>query len=221
MITSIAALVRALASPQYSDQDDKRIQMNDRGDLLVAQALPDRAEIVRMGQSYFSIGTTAVAPVAAIPSTAAHFVLFNNEPAGSGKSYLIDFIGTQITTSAGAAINLGMAHILQPAGITANPSGAVAIYSLDGKSNYRGNGNCKSAATITAPAAAAGAWMPVGPTLVCANTANLMLGVEAEIKGKIIVPPQGCYGLASLCNAAGSAVCTPWIIWHEIFTKLP
>jgi len=210
MDAKITGRVRGKSTGNYAEgQADQQFEMNNRGDMCVVQALPERTELVRMGSSYFSVGT-GVAPVTAIPSTGAHFSLWNGEADG-GKSYIIDAVGTVITTSAGAAINLGICGQLNLGKVT-NPAGAVAIKSLSGKLNYGGLGNCKASVTVTNDSA----WLPLGNTVVCANTANLMLNVHYELYGRIIIPPGGLFSLVSLCNAAGSAVCTPYMIWHEV-----
>ena len=208
--------VRRQATVDYAEAAEQAVTMNNRGELIINQGMPERAELVRLGQSYFSIGTT-IAPVAAVPTTAAHFALYNNEPLG-GKCYVIDTIGALVNVSAAAAIVFGpILAINVPASANANPAGSVAIYSLSGRANYRGNGNTKVGVTLgTAPAAGFGAWMPFGQSIVCAASANIGLAQECQVLGKVIVPPQGLFGLATFCSAAGSATALPWLTWHEV-----
>ena len=209
-LVKIAGRVRGMFAGNYPEnREDEQFHINNRGDQCVALALPERSELVRMGNSYMCIGTT-VAPVAALPTTAAHLTLWNGEN-DDGLSYLVDYVGTVVGTSAGAAINLGLAAQLN-LGKQTNPAGAIAIKSMSGRANYRGKGNCKASVSVTADAA----WHSVGNSLICANTANLMLAVEYSVYGRYLVPPGGIFSLASLCNAAGSASCLPWIIWHEV-----
>lgn len=207
---NVLGFVRGILSPNWPEGPDAPVVINNRGDLSVVQGLPPAAELVRMGASYLCVGT-AVAPVAALPTTTAHLSLWNGENPG-GKSYVIDAIGTAITTSAGAAINLGLAAQLNVTNPIANPTGALAIKSLAGRANYGGKGNAKASTTVTNDSA----WHQVGTEVVCANTANLTLNVEFAVYGRYIVPPQGMFSLASMCNAAGTAVCTPIIFWHEV-----
>jgi hypothetical protein len=210
MLTKITGRVRGMFAGNYPEnREEEQFHINMRGDQCIAQALPERAELVRMGNSYISVGT-AVAPVAAMPTTTAHFSLWNGEN-DDGMSYIIDYVGTYNTASAAAAINIGLAAQLNLGKIT-NPAGAIAIKSLSGRINYRGKGNTKASVTVTNDSA----WHTVGYPIVCANTANLMLGIEVPCYGRYIVPPGGMFSLASLCNAAGSATCAPWIIWHEV-----
>lgn len=207
----LLAMVRLKAAARYlSDTDLQSPQVNGRGDLLVANSLPPGSEIVRMGKSYISRATTGTAPVTVLPTTAAHFSLWNGEALNGTIGYAIDAIGTYITTSAAAAITLGMGYCLNVGSVT-NPAGSVAIKSLSGAvANTRGN--TKEGVTITNDG-----WFQIGQTLNCnAPTANLTVGLEIPIDGKLIVPPQGLFSVASLCDAAGAAVCQPFIRWHEI-----
>lgn len=206
---NILAYIRGLTAPNWPEGPDSPIVANTRGEVCVVQALPPAAELVRLGNSYFSVGT-AVAPVTVLPTTGAHFSLWNGENPG-GKSYIIDAIGTAITTSAGAAIQLGLAAQLNTTNPIVNPAGAIAIKSLSGRANYTGKGNTKASVTVTNDSA----WHQVGTEIVCANVANLTLNIEFQVYGRYIVPPQGMFSLASVCNAAGTAVCTPIIFWHE------
>lgn len=209
MVTKIAGRVRGMFAGNYPEnREEEQFHINNRGDQCVVQSLPERAELVRLGNSYISIDT-AVAPVAALPTTAAHFSLFNGEN-DDGLSYVVDFVGTILAASAGAAINIGMCYCLN-VGRQTNPLGAVTIKSLSGRANYRGKGNTKASVSVTNDG-----WYPIGTSLVCANTANIMMSAEWPLNGRIIVPPGGIFSLATLCNAAGSATAQPWIIWHEV-----
>ena len=210
MLTKITGRVRGMFAGNYPEnREEEQFHINSRGDQCVAQALPERTELVRMGNSYISVGT-GVAPVAAIPTTTAHFSLWNGEN-DDGLSYVIDYIGGYLNASAGAAINVGMCAQLNLGKIT-NPAGTVAIKSLSGRINYRGKGNTKASVTVTNDSA----WHSIGPTIICANSANIMFSQEIPVYGRYIVPPGGMFSVAGLCNAAGSATMIPWIIWHEV-----
>jgi len=211
---NVLAFVRGLVAQNWPEGEDGRIVINTRGDVSVAQGLPAISELVRLGGSYVCVGT-GVAPVTALPTTTAHLSLWNGEAAG-GKAYMIDAIGTAINASAAAAINLGLSAQLNVTNPIANPIGALAIRSLSGKQNYGGKGNAKASVTVTNDSA----WHFVGTSIVCANTANLTLNIEVPVYGRYIVPPQGMFSLASMCNAAGAATCFPVIFWHEVQVAL-
>jgi hypothetical protein len=213
MVAKLLYNVRRLNPSNFqSDGDSQAPSINGRGDVCMVQGLPERADLVIKGGSYVSRATTGTAPVAAYPTTAAHFSLWNGESAG-GKSYIIDEVGTVCTTSAGAVIILGLAYCnnkVSGAGIT-SPAGSVAISGLSGQANYGGKGNTKEGVTITNDG-----WFNVGQPIVCAGTATIGLGIFADVFGLIIVPPGGLFSLATICSAAGAAVCQPYIKWHEV-----
>lgn len=157
--------------------------------------------------------TTAVAPVAALPTTAAHASLWNGYEQGSGKCLVVLSVGTLVTTSAAAAINLGLAAHVTTALVTSMAGTAAStIAPLTGNDSYGGSAQFKSAVTIVND----GLWHPVAPSIVCANTATLMLTTEADVAGRYVIKPGQQFSLASLCNAAGLAVCQPWIVWAEV-----
>lgn len=157
--------------------------------------------------------TTAVAPVAVMPTTAAHFSLWNGNPQGSGICAVILNVGTQITTSAGAAIELGLACHVTTGLVTTAPTGTAAstIKPLTSNASYGGACTILSAVTIVND----GLWLPVAPSVTNANTANIMSAITSDVGGRYVIMPGQQFSLASLCNSAGSAVCKPWVIWAE------
>lgn len=164
-----------------------------------------------MPRSYVAGTVTDIAPVAAIPTTAAHFSLWNGEPDG-GKSYTITTAAIVTTTSAGAVIVLQLlAHLSVAKLPIITGTAASAIRSTDGMPTAT-RANVASAVTITA---ANGVWHPVGQSIVCAGTANIGLGTWTNVRGLYTVPPGGIFSLAGLCSAAGSAKCQLYVQWEE------
>ena len=211
MIAKIAGRVRGLFAGNYPEnREEEQWHITPRGEELACQALPERTEILRMGNSYIAIATAA-APVATIPTTAAPFQLWNGE-LDNGYCYVIDAVGAFCAVSAAAAINVNMAVQLNT-GRYASPAGAIVPKSLCGKPYYRGKGNVKAGSTTVTDEVI---WHNVGNTLVCALTATLGLSIEAPCYGRYIVPPGGMFNVTVLCNAAGSSTFSPWVIWHEI-----
>src|SRR4051812_8797713 len=103
---------------------------------------------------------TAVAPVAAIPTTASHFSLWNGERAG-GKTYTITSLGfTSATSAAATMIQHLLAHIAPAAQPVISGTAAKGPLSTDG---IQGGSNAVavSGVTLTAGQAASGVWHPV------------------------------------------------------------
>jgi hypothetical protein len=159
----------------------------------------------------FVAGTaTAVAPVAAIPTTAAHFSLFNGEAAG-GKSYIITALGMTTTTTAGATMILQMLAHMSVGNVT-GISGTLA----NGPKPTDGNpvpslGQVKSAVTIIL----SGVWHPVGPSFnTAALTATIGAGLWVPVRGLYTVPPGQIFSLATLGSTTGGA-CQLYINYEE------
>jgi hypothetical protein len=95
MINKIAGRVRGLfntgAYPE--NREDEQFHANPRGDQIVAQALPELTEMVRLGQSWQVKTTTGIAALSALPTTVSHLGLYNAEPA-TGKVYVIDSVAS-------------------------------------------------------------------------------------------------------------------------------
>lgn len=203
---SVYGRIRGLNPDNFQEGSEQQARLNSRGEIILAQGLPPEAEVARLGQSYVCMGS-AVAPVAALPTTAAHLSLWNGEIVG-GKSYIISAVGSLCTTTVAAAASASLlAHLGTAA--EANPAGALVIKGMSGKI-YRGQGNAKASVTI----ANSGVWHPVGPCVQTANTANIGIGVYQDVYGRYIVPPGQIFSLATI-NATAAGAFAPFIIWHE------
>src|SRR5579859_5437682 len=113
---------------------------NSRGDVLAAQSLPERAELVRLGNSWGAQIKEANAWTALItvPTTLANFALQNGESSG-GKSYIIDRVWLKAVTSLAAANYLTiLAQVVKPGTTIVADSANKTLYSLSGKSSYGG-----------------------------------------------------------------------------------
>jgi hypothetical protein len=187
---------------------------NPRGDMQVAQALPERADLVRLGNSWL-LRTSAVACVTALPTTAAAAYLWNGEPP-TGKSYVIDDIGWLCTTSAGAASMFALLAMLNILPLTSAPSTAdtPVISSLNGR-KYPGRAGMGHAATVVDDK-----WYPLGTSANSnALTNTVGFALEVPIQGGIIVPPGYLLNLA--CLAANTTAAGQFIVtFHEVQTAV-
>lgn len=165
-----------------------------------------------MATPIYRAGTlTAVAPVTAPPTTAAHFALYNTAPAG-GKSLYLMTVETTCIVSAGAAL------IVQPfAHVSANPvakmsgTAASAVQSLV-PTGIPSVAQVASAVTITADSV----WHPCGEsTNFGTGTTTIALGTSSLVTGLYVIPPQGLFSLAVLCSAANAATMNCYCTWTE------
>ena len=172
---------------------------------------------VSVPRLYGSVMASDIAPVAAIPTTAAHFCLWNGEPQG-GKTYSITSIGFTCTTSSGAVIiQQLLAHVCpgtQP--LINGTAAAKGPFPLDGNGTRDSKAAVQQAVTLTAGQAASGFWHPVGPALItAAMTATIGCGSWVNVAGIYQLAPGSILSLASFCSAAGSAKNTISVTWSE------
>ena len=218
MANFFKAIARRLVVPFYSEaQPDIVPTTNHRGDLIVAQALPERSELVRLGNSWGAQIPTgsAFTFVNAWPTTRAELVLSNAEATG-GLPYIIDRVWMTNITSQAAAQPFTMLGQLNPAvnAIAAGTNNAAILrQSLSGKiATYNGNARLLVANTAFA---LTNQWFSMGTAAVSPMTTNLGNTAEAFVFGRYIVPPGAQFCVAGLAGtAAGTAICG--IEWHEV-----
>lgn len=162
-------------------------------------------------RTYVAATATAIAPVAAIPTTAAHFSLFNGEPLG-GKSYIITALGVTTATTAGATMIVQMlAHMSVGNAVGISGTAAQDPKPTDGLTSAT-RAQCKSAVTIIQ----SGIWHPVGPAInSAALTATIALGEWVNVRGLYIVPPAQIFSLATLGSTTGGAM-QLYVNWEEV-----
>jgi len=215
MITQIAALVRQASRAVFNSPGVQYPQVNLGGDLAVAQGLPERAELVRMGNSWSAQikEANAFTLLITIPSTLAELALQNGEATG-GKSYVIDRFWCKTVTSTAAANYLTMLAQVTPPGtaIVADSANKV-VSSLSGKAAYTGKAQLAVHSVLTG--ALADKWVAAGNNNNLTSAANIAAMVEAYCYGRYIIPPGGVFNLnAQEAVSGGTAILG--VEWHEV-----
>jgi hypothetical protein len=213
---TITGYIRGLARALFAEGLDQPAQLTSGGELLVALGLPQESEIARLGQLWIVVGT-AVAPVAAIPTTAAHLSLYNGDPS---KSLLIHAVGSVLTTSMAVAGQIAVLARNDVPGFNVNPAGALIIAGTSGK-QYSGRANAKASVTLGAIGAGNNvAWVPTGASALATAATTIGVNAHSECFGRWVVQPTGLFSLATLAQtAAGSA--QPYIVFSEAVVPLP
>ena len=187
------------------------LSTNLRGETLIALGSPGQTEWVRYGESYAVIQGTAVAPVVALPTTAAQVSIWNGEPDG-GKSYSVDSLIAMVAVSASASSAIGFAAMMNQ-GRVALPSGSLLTpHGLSGRP-YGGQGKVVLAATSLTD----DAWMPVGNSVVGAAS-QIAMPVEVTVGGLYLVRPGHLFSIAVLANTASTITVKMGFRWHEVQT---
>jgi hypothetical protein len=213
MIIKIAGRVRGLFAGAYPEnREDEQAHLNSRGDLLVAQALPPLAEIVRMGESWQVVTSTAQAALTALPTTTAGLTLWNGEPA-DGKSYVIDSVAAaEIVVDATQANMTALFVMNNKTPVTAPTDAALAIRSLSGRA-YGGRARTVAAGTVVNDG-----WFPAGSSapIAAAAAGSAWKQVDVDLKGIYIVPPGGSFNVVASKVAATASQMHYIIRWHEV-----
>lgn len=209
----IAGRVRGFFAGNYPEnREDEQFHLNSRGDQLVAQGLPERTEIVRLGDSWQVSSSTAIAALTAVPTTTGGLQLWNGEP-DNGKSYVIDSIAvTEVVVDATQSNMTAVFVMNNKVPVTTPVDAALTIRSMSGRT-YGGRARTTVNASVTNDG-----WFPCGTSAPAAPAAagSAWKQVDIPINGLYIVPPGGqfCVHAAKVAATASQMIFT--IRWHEV-----
>jgi hypothetical protein len=195
-----------------------QVQQNTRGDLLMAQSLPERTDLVRLGGSYHaSIPTgSAFTTVAAWPTTRAELVLSNIALAG-GKSLVIDRIWAAAIVTEAAASAFTIVCQISPAGLVAVAANNAAVLqrNLNGKGGANVSANASLALANTSFGIAS-QW-DVPDQFQIATLAAVGVGQMsvAKINGGYVVQPQATFLMNLVLGTAVASAGMIGVVWHE------
>lgn len=206
----IYGFVREASIPDYGAGATSQIAINDRGELLVAQALPPKAEIARLGRTWSCTIPTgsAYTNVADMPTTRAELALYNGY-ATTGPTLVIDSVWFISLTSVTAAAGVTLIYQVAGAAAALTDNTAILINSPVGLTYGGLAKRALAVTTMTANKWAALASAPAGAA------ASIGLGVVAQVDGAIQVRPGATLGLnAVIGTATGTSLIG--VAWHEV-----
>lgn len=182
------------------------------GGKRVVQLEQESLELTRAGRRFFTAQSgaiTGIAPVQAVPTTAAQWTLFN---ASATDSMVIDGLGVELASGTAAAGILVFAAFFQLPAQTGLGTNIVA-QNANPSSARVSSVAIKSGVTITTPAAPS--WFVVAKSDT-ANTGVLSVAAfNTELKGKLVVPPLYGLALATLSGAGTTPLYFPVCHWTE------
>jgi hypothetical protein len=188
--------------------------------LAICQVEPIGFEMARAGRRFalgYSAAVTGIAPVQALPTTAAQWVWWNND---ATKSHIVQTLGAQVLSGTpGVGGQLFAALIQAPATV-----GTVSKAGLTVASKSNGGLTSKavftSGVTVTAPAAPA--WFSVAenlsPNVGAFPGSGIM--VNRILDGRIVIPPGQGLALAVVALAGTTPLFGPIAEWVELETDL-
>jgi hypothetical protein len=204
--------IRGLNAENYSEgREDVQFVANNRGDIPIAQGLPELTELVRLGGSYHILGA-ATAALTAVPTTTAGHSLWNGEPA-TGACYAIDSFGcVEIVTDATQQNSLALFAMMNKGVIAAPTDAGLAVGSMSGR-NYGGKAKTIAGATVVNDV-----WTPHGPSAPGATAfAGAVWRVhEFQARGLYLVAPAGMFSVACAKTVATASQIRYFVRWHEV-----
>jgi hypothetical protein len=182
------------------------------GALRVAQVDQPNAELTRAGRR-FSIGYTAaptgIAPVTAIPTTAAQWVITNTS---TTDTFTFETLGVHLYSGTAAAGVCVFACLFTAPAQTSFATG-LSAQSASFSSTISSSAAIKSGVTVTTPAAPA--WFLVAKSDSANTAVGAVAAVNFELKGGLMVPPGKSLGLATLSGTGTTPLFIPVATWTE------
>ena len=182
------------------------------GDIAVSQFLPAYAQLCAAGKVFGAQSAgTAIAPVNAVPTTAASWGLYNANPGGGPHLVLLKvaFIAQSGTLGLGGAI-IGTVGIGEQSAIVANYTTSY-MGCLDGTAKQP-NAFLDNATTLVGTQSP---WVTLGVTQHVAAV-SVGAGVWADVNGLMVCPPHGTIGLDLLAPTGTTALFDITILFAEI-----
>jgi hypothetical protein len=190
--------------------------------LRVAQTEAEGDEMTRAGLRYHMSGAaaTGIAPVQALPSTAAQWLIFN--PPGNTVSAFLDKLGSYLVSGTAGAGGTLLAAIVPPSFLPT----AVQKVSASGVVIQNANPASTRASQIVVTSGVTllnitgGSWFPIA----WMNPAQTVVGQtqmeSAPLQGRIVLPPNTGLALAVLSPTGTTPLFAPYGSWREYATDV-
>jgi len=194
----MASLMKMLARYTGGGDAEVAVSADKQRNALVSQGNPDYLEVRRRGEGWNIMTSSALTPLAALPTTAAHLEVYNN------GSRLIVVSDLHVWRLLGTAVVLGECLFAMISTAKAVPSlTAQNMYSMSGKAFIVPTATSEVVTGVGTTVIANG-WQPYGPPSMTLNAATPGTGYSVPINGKLIVPP-GCSLCLELCASVATA----------------
>lgn len=219
MLAEIRAQIRRWS---YAVTADARMaRATNYESLATAQVEPPGLEMTRAGKRFLlgnDAAITGIAPVTALPTTAAQWAIFN--PAANGVTLYFEELGVYLTSGTPGVSGMLLACLFRtPEQLGASVTGT-RVTRADKPNNASGGSGSgvivKNGVTITEPTAPV--WYPIafnGSANVTAFPSNTSFEHRA-LEGRISVRPGYGLGLAMVTPAGTSPLFAPFGTWLEL-----
>lgn len=181
------------------------------GGLRVAVLDQESAELTRAGRRFatsWTTGVTGIAPVQAMPTTAAQWAIGNTS---ATDTLAFDELGVHLASGTAGLGIVVVACVFTLPVQSAHATG-MSIASRSGSARTS-VAKINSAVTITTPAAPA--WFPIAYHGFTPTAVSSVLAADQATKGKLMVPPLYSLGLAVMSPAGTVPLYVPHASWIE------
>ena len=193
--------------------------LTNLGSVRISQAEESGDEMTRAGLRYHmsAQGATGIAPVQALPSTAAQWLIYN--PLSNPVAAVIDRVGGVNATGVAGAGGTLLAVIVPPkfAPTTVPVASAANVQIMNANGVSAKASSLVVASGQTLQSAAVGNWFPIAVM----NPLNTLLGQAVfdstgfTLKGALVIPPGCGIGLAVISPTGTTPLFTPFASWRE------
>lgn len=189
----------------------------------VAQVEPTGLELTRAGRRFYlgnGAAITGIAPVAALPTTAAAWVIYNAAQAG-GRTIWLETLGMYLTSGTPAAgATLLCAQVRLPAGVSGAQYAGSSISgaAIGGTAPLGSVAVLKQGITVTDPAAPT--WIPIADTPAPAVAFPGMSWGNRALAGRLAIQPGMGLALTVLSGAGTSPLYAPYAEWVELESEM-
>ena len=218
----LEAIVRRFPIAKALSEATTSARLTGHLSVAVAQTEAEFAEMTRSGRRF--IGTcgalsTNIAPVTTVPTTTTQWSVYNADPV---RSYVIDcvnFMQSASTTPATGGCILGIVSPITTTIPTTNSTGVILNASSGGATSKAILSSAYAIPTLIAANQGAAWFVMPGQQGQCAvGTAATALGANfnADVRGRVIVPPGKILGLALLAGTGTASYFVASVTWHEV-----
>jgi hypothetical protein len=193
------------------------------GSLRVGLVEGEGDEMTRAGMRYHmsASGATGIAPVQALPSTAAQWLIYN--PAANTVSAFVDRVGMYLVSGTAGAGGTVIICIVPPAFV---PTTVPTVSTANVKTMNASPVSQKASALVIASGqtlqnAAVGNWWPVA----WMNPAGTVLGQTQmdsgwDVRGKLVIPPGCGLAMCVISPTGTTPLFAPFASWREYASDL-
>lgn len=217
MQVKILARIRKLLEAVDSGAvgDDEQLTLNEQLEQLVAQGTSPYEEIVKVGRAFETKSVSALAAVVAVPTVANMLSIWNGEPDG-GRCFIIDRVWALNIVSTAVASQCTLLGCLGQTRVAAIAASAFA------KNQLNGNGGLDTRAIASIANLDAVTGIVANWRVLPGHSGGIKTGAaatpgyfaNANVDGRIIVPPGRLFAMHVLANVVGETF-IGGIEWHE------